>query len=271
MTTRLPRWAPLALALTLTATLAGAQALPTSQPKLLQIYQEQIKIGHDADHAATEAGWPAAFGQAKSPDYYLAMASVTGPSQVWFVSPLDSYAAWGKSMERDQADPTLSAALARLSKADAEHLNGLRVVEALSRPDLSHGAYPDLSRVRFWEISTYRVGAGREASFAAAAKAYASASGRLAPKAAWRVYQVTAGLPAGTFIIFSSVQSFAEFDGMAADGERVMKGATPEEQAAFQKFFAEGVVSVETNRFRLDPRMSYVSAETKAVDPAFWK
>ena len=35
---------------------AFAQALPTSQPKILQIYREQVKTGHAAAHVKTEAG-----------------------------------------------------------------------------------------------------------------------------------------------------------------------------------------------------------------------
>jgi hypothetical protein len=32
----------------------------------------------------------------------------------------------------------------------------------------------------------------------------------------------------------------------------------------------EGVLSTVTQRFRVDPVMSYVDAATKAKDPAFW-
>jgi len=39
---------------------------------------------------------------------------------------------------------------------------------------------------------------------------------------------------------------------------------------ALQKFMLEGVVNVETQRFRLDPGQSYVPKETRAQDPAFW-
>jgi len=77
------------------------QALPTAQPQLLVIFREQIKLGHDAAHTRTESGWPAAFAEAGSPDYYLAMASMTGPSEVWFSVPWASNAAWGEANDRD--------------------------------------------------------------------------------------------------------------------------------------------------------------------------
>jgi len=246
------------------------QALPASQPKLLTIYREQIKVGHAAAHVKTESGWPVAFGKAKSPDHYLALASMSGPSEVWFIAPWDSYTAWGKSMARDEANAELTAELDRLSMADAEHVESLRIIEATSRPDLSHGAYPDLNKMRFWELTIFRVRPGHEDQFAAAAKAYKAVASRAMPKAAWRVYQVSAGLPGPTYIVFSSVAAFGEFDAMAAESEAAGKAMTPEEQAVLQKFSAEALINSETNRYRLDPNMSYVSAETKAADPAFW-
>src|SRR6185436_7635458 len=51
---------------------AIAQTLPTSQPNMITIVREEVKLGRDADHANVEAGWPAAYEKAKSPDYYLA-------------------------------------------------------------------------------------------------------------------------------------------------------------------------------------------------------
>src|SRR5438445_8756717 len=35
-------------------TTAFAQSLPTSQPNVLTIFREEVKIGHDADHVKTE-------------------------------------------------------------------------------------------------------------------------------------------------------------------------------------------------------------------------
>jgi len=261
----------LALALLAVSTAVLGQSLPTSQPKLLTIYREQVKIGHVAAHEKNEVGWPAAFAQAKSPDYYLAMESITGSPEVWFASPWQSYDAWGKSMARDESNAELSAALARLSEADAAHLEGLSVIEAVAMPEASHGIFPDLAKVRFWEITIMRVRPGHEARFVAAAKVYKAAAGRVDSKAGWRVYSVTAGMPGPAFIIFSSTESFGHFDDMLASGEKSMSAMTPEEMKTMDSFARDSLTSVVTNRFRLNPVMSYVSAEVKAADPAFWR
>lgn len=249
---------------------ALAQSLPTSQPKILSIFREQIKIGHDAAHLETESGWPAAYTAVKSPDFTLALSSMTGPAEVWFITPRESYTAWGKSMARDESNADLSSTLTRLWAADAVHLDGASAIEAVAVPELSHGTYPDLNRARFWEITTFRVKPGHESHFADVAKAYKAAATRSAPSWSWRVYMISAGMPGPTYLVFSSVQSFGEFDKMTTEGEALMKGVTPAEKALMDKFSLESLVSVVTNRYRLDPKMSYVSAETKAVDPAFW-
>ena len=114
------------------ATTAFAQSLPTTQPNLLQIYREEVKLGHGADHTKVEAGWPAAFEQAKSPYTYIALESMTGPNEVWFVSPFESHKAMEDSQKRE-SDPALAASLARLSKADAEHITSNRPILAAAR------------------------------------------------------------------------------------------------------------------------------------------
>ena len=96
---------------------------------------------------------------------------MTGPSEVWYISPYASQAAYGESMARQNADAALSAETERLSRGDAEFVSEVTAIQAVARPDLSHGTFPDLSTMRFWEISTFRVKPGHGEDFAAAAKA----------------------------------------------------------------------------------------------------
>src|SRR6476660_5680737 len=117
-----------------------AQAgLPTTQPALLQIIMEEVKVGHEADHAKTESGWPVAFEKAKIPYYGLGMVTLTGRPEAWFLNPFESSQTVGDSLKRNSDDPVLAAELARLSRADADHINGIRTIMASARKDLSHG------------------------------------------------------------------------------------------------------------------------------------
>ena len=250
---------------------ASAQgALPTSQPNYLTIVREEVKLGRAADHERIEAGWPAAYEKAKSPDYYLAYVSTTGRNEAWYIVPFDSHKAMGDSMRRESEDATLAAELRRLQRADADVVNNVTTIQAMARKDLSIGAFPDVAKTRFVEITIFRVRPGHERAFEEATKAYGAAAKRSSPNASFRIYQVMAGIPGPTFLVFSSTESFADFDRAVQEDMAIMKGATPDELKTLERFSAEGLVNVETQRFRIDPVMSYVPKETRAADPAFW-
>jgi hypothetical protein len=244
------------------------QSMPTSQPDVLGIQIEEIKVGHSGEHTDTESLWPAAMERAKSAFPYLALASLSGKAEVWFVAPYESHAKVAEAMQ--EGGEALAAELSRLSRVDAEHVESFRSLHLAARKDLSHGAFPDTAKQRFFEITTFRVRPGGEGAFEAAAKAYGAAAGRAAPGVSFRVYQVMAGMPSPTFLVFSSTVSFAEFDKMMADGTATMKAMTAQEQEAIQKFDAQTIYS-ETNRYRVDPRMSFVPQSVRDQDPAFWK
>ena len=252
-----------------TAATAAAQGMPTTQPKFLQIFRESVKAGRAAEHATWEAGWPAAFEKAKSKNVYLAITSITGPQEAWFIAPFASQAAYGE-MLAEESSPALAPELERLSKGDAEFVSEMTALQAVAAPDLSHGTFPDMSKVRFYEVTTFRVKPGYYDEWVAATKAYKSAAARSAPGASWRTYEVVAGAPGGTWLVMSTVASFADFDKMASEGEATWKGMNADESAVLRKFMKEGVLSTVTQRFRVSPAMSYVDAATKAKDPAFW-
>jgi hypothetical protein len=173
-------------------------------------------------------------------------------------------------MKWNDENAALSAELSRLGTSDGEHLESVITVNAVARPDLSHGTFPDLTKTRYWDITTMRVRTGHEEQFAEAAKTYAAMAARSAPDASWRVYQVVTGMPGSQFLIFSSFDSYARFDEMMAGGNRMMAASTPQERELMQRFSRESLQNVLTNRYTLSPTMSYVDAATKAADPAFW-
>ena len=265
-----PRGVMAAVFSTYAVSVAAQGGLPTSQPSYLTIVREEVKLGRTADHERIEAGWPAAYEKAKSPDYYLAYVSTTGRNEAWFITPYESHKAMGDSMKRESDDALLSAELKRLQRADGDVLTNLTTIQAMGRKDLSIGAFPDIAKTRFVEITIFRVRPGHERGFDEAAKAYGSAAKRTSPNTSFRVYEVMAGVPGPTYLVFSSTESFADFDRTTAEGMDIMKRASAEERNALEKFSADGLVNVETQRFRIDPAMSYMPKEIRTSDPAFW-
>ena len=248
----------------------GQSGLPATQPKMLTIVREDVKPGRGADHSKHESGWPAAYEKAKSPDYYLAMTSLTGSPQAWYVVPAESNAAIAETMKREDKDPVLSAELARLSLRDAEFISGVSILQAAGRPDLSFGTFPEIGKSRFFEIHTFFVRPGQIEKFEASMKAYLEVRKRVAPTSAgFRVYSVFAGMPVPTYLLFISVEDYAKFDQVMADHMKTLTSPNPNEKAEFDKW-GDAVSRQETQRFRLDPAQSYVPKETRAQDPEFW-
>lgn len=258
-----------ALVLSSSPFVSAQNGLPTAQPKRLTIVREQVKAGRSADHSRHEAGWPAAYEKAKSPDYYIAMTSITGPTEAWYLIPFESYTAESASMKRDDKDPVLSAELERLALRDAEFISSSSTVQTSARTDLSLGKFPDVSKMRYFEVNIYTVRIGQEDNFDSIAKTYGVVRKRVAPDSSYRVYMVNAGLPESTYIVMSSVEDYAEFDRLTAENEKVFASTTAEEKAIFAKW-GDTVAKSETNRFRLDPAQSYVSKEVRAQNPEFW-
>jgi hypothetical protein len=194
---------------------------------------------------------------------------MTGLTEAWYLIPTDSHAAEAEAMKRVDKDPVLTAELDRLALRDADFINASTTIQTVARTDLSLGKFPNTAKVRFFEISIYSVRPGQEDKFDAVAKAYGVVRKRVAPDAGYRVYAVTAGMPDPTYIVISSVENYADFDGMMAENDKVFTSLTPEEKAVFAKW-GEAVAKSETNRYRVDPVQSYVSKEVRAQDPEFW-
>ena len=107
-------------------------------PNVIQIYREMVKPGRTAAHEKVEMGWPRAFRASKNPSHYLAMTSITGPTEAWFVAGYPSYEAWEKESKAQAEDATLTAETNRLSAVDGELLENVRSITAHYRDDMSH-------------------------------------------------------------------------------------------------------------------------------------
>ncbi|HQZ16326.1 MAG TPA: hypothetical protein PLD86_05535, partial [Vicinamibacteria bacterium] len=77
--------APLAVVL-LSPTSLFAQAAPPVVNNVLSIYRESVKVGKGAAHEAHEAAWARALAATKGTDHFIALTSLTGPNEMWYVS-----------------------------------------------------------------------------------------------------------------------------------------------------------------------------------------
>ena len=245
-----------------------AAQVRTSQPPIINIFREFEKPGHAGIHEATEVRWTALNRQHNYPYTYVALTAVSGPSEVWWVTAYDGLAGFGKGSTWGGDNAAYQAALSKLSVEDGEHLNNTLAMQAVAVPDASYGAYPDLSKMRVFGVSTYQVRPGNEAAFTALAKQYAAAMKAGNVATSWRSYQVIAGAPAGTFLVFSSFPSWDVLEASQKAAEQAMATMAPAEGGAFGKAYLETIVSSNNRYFNVNPRNSLVPKEYSS-DP-FW-
>jgi hypothetical protein len=247
-----------------------AMAQEGAPPKVIQIFREEVKPGKGSAHEKVEAGWPRAFTKAQSGTHYLAMTSLSGPTEAWFVTGYDSLTAWEKDTQNNDKNPTLSAELQQLSAQDGELLSNVRSVVAVYREELSYRANgANLGQMRYFYITTVRVRPG--SSYADINKLIRAAHEKANVPEHWAIFEVTYGMPSGTFLIFQPLKSLADVDAFPQTHGETYRTAMGEEGFKnLRALSAAGVISSETNIFAFNPKMSYPSKETVAADPNFW-
>lgn len=67
------------------------------------------------------------------------------------------------------------------------------------------------------------------------------------------------------------MRSLSSLDKGPSNWDAMMRAAGPEQIAAFVKATTDGVMSSQSQIFAFNPKMSYLTKEMKASDPAFWK
>ena len=255
-----------ALACLLAGTLSAQNMGP---PPYLQIVREEVKSGHAGPHVQTEAGWPRAFGKAKIANNYIALTTIFGPTEAWFVEGHGSIAEIDAVNKAIEAAPGLSQELDRLSMADAAHIGALRTVLARFSPESSNPGEINPAEARAWEVTVFRVRPGKEASFFEGAKLYQSLVQQAKAEAPWASYQVMAGMPGPTYLVFSPHKTLAEIDPATGVGAAIEKAMNEETMKKFGAI-SEGFISVENFVFVPSPEMSYPTADWMKQDPKFW-
>lgn len=252
---------------------AGAQAGAAGEPPaLLVIYREEVRPGKGAAHAANEAAWSAAFRKMQSPEHWLGMTSVAGPSEAWFLSGHASYAAFEATQKAAEAIQGLEAEGDKFSAAEGDLLSRTSVIMARYRPALSYQANVSLPTMRYMTVDVVRVNPGHEADFAASWRSVVDAHKKAEMKEHWAVFEVEAGMPDTTYLFFYPRKDLAEVDAAgpqhAAAAYRDAVGEMG--RATMRDVTQKAIAMSQTLVFRMRPNMSTLSDEWTKVDPEFW-
>ncbi len=252
-------------------TIASPKAM-TGPSKVLRVEREVVKPGKSIAHTKWETAWSRALEAAKYSDHVLALTSMTGPSEVWFVSGYASLADMQKANEASGANAAATAGSDKYLPAESEYLQDGRSMILTFREDLSYSTGRPLSEVRFMSVTRILVRLGHAAEFVEARAAVKAAHEKAKLPDGFAIYQVADGMPVGTFYLFAGRKSLTELDDAAkvhADlAYQAALGADwPKRNAALVQAYE---TSTDVNLFAMSPGMSVVPKEWIAADP-FWK
>jgi hypothetical protein len=249
-----------------------AAAQENSLPKVLEITGEYTKPGKaHALHDKTEGAFVQAKRQAKSPDHWLGLISLSGRKRALFFTWHASFEAWERSDEAQQKNAALVATLSRDYIADGEMVDSEDQGIFVYRDELSLRPMADLSQMRYLDIATYHVRPGHDSEFTELMKMVRAAYEKGVPDARWTMYQQLYGGDDGSYLILTPRKSLAELDRILADNNPKFAAAMGEDRTKrLNELVSASLESSQHQLFAVNPRTSYVPDEWIKAD-VFWK
>ena len=250
-------------------------AVPVAQQgpgprKVLQITREEIKAARATPHARAEEAYVRAFRANKAPVYYVGLRSLTGPTEAWFVSSYDSYAALEQENDLVAKNASLTKALEMADEQDAPFRTNTRTVIAELQEELSYRMRPSVQDMRYMHVTTIRVRPGWGSAFEDVRKIGKAAHEKANVDEHWALYQVVSGMPGGTYLMMQGSMSMKEDDN-DPHTQAYRDALGDEGRAKLQQFQRDGMLGVETVTFEISPQMSNVPDDWLKARPDFWK
>jgi|SRR5581483_10011047 len=254
------------------ALLYGVAAAQTQHgpPPVIRVYVEQVKPGKNAAHDKSESAFARSMARANYPAHYVALDSMAGSNEAWFVEAHNSFADMEKAEKASDAEP-LRTEMGQAMSLDGEYLSGMRSLIGVYRSDLSYDpeGSPSLAKTRYMNVITTRIKMGTEQRLVSTVTDLIKIYKNVSKPQAVLVYQIISGAPSGTYVLFEPMRSVAEWDKYPEIMQSIRSTAAKKFDA-IEKEFADFSVFEEGRLMSINPRMSYVSKETIAGDPDFW-
>jgi hypothetical protein len=240
---------------------------------VITIFREQVKVGKAAAHEKFEQeGFRKAFMKQNWPEHYLAITSLSGPSEAWYINSYDSFAAAEKDNQSMEKESTFQSAVAKLADQDSEYINGGVAVMAAYQEDLSYNPGVNIADMRYFGVLTFHVKPGHEADFKQVMKMVKEYHEKANVDEHLAVFQVVAGAPGGTYLVFRPMKSLAELDAYDSAHKPYHDMMGEDGQKKFAELQAASIAKAETTVFAFSPKMSYVPKEwaTTAANGDYW-
>jgi len=261
----------LAVIVAIAANITRPQPADWQPPRLIQIRREQLSFGRSEAFLQAETEYARVMAGTNRVSHYAALVSVSGPSEVWFVTPYESYAEWSKSLKDQEPNTKLAPGPDHDGSRNSELLTGLGSVVATYREDLSYRPGVMGSHVHCFSVATVRTRPGRTADYVAERRIVKAAHEKAAIKEDYFVYQVASGLPAGTFFVVIPYADLGELDSVSPTHGKAYDDALGDDgRKKSQDLTTSGILDSDTMIFLVHPEMSHIAYEWIAADPDFW-
>ncbi len=261
------RLAVVVSALAVPAILAAQAPAP---PKVIVVGRELVKPGKGAAHTKLESAWSRALEAAKSPTTFIAMTTMSGANEAWFLFPYASMADMQKLNAAGDASATLTAITDRYAAQESDLLANMFTMIANYRDDLSYNDGTPLPSLRYMSVQRVSVKIGHNDEFVEARKIIKAAHEKAKVAHGYAIYEVTAGAPAGTFLVFSGRKSLAELDADPHGPAYVTALGGPDGQKKLNAMTMSYENSADATLFQLNAAMSSPGKAWIDADP-FWK
>ena len=240
-------------------------------PNMLLLVHQEIKLGKAAERRKLEIASAHAYDQLKVPISWIALESLTGPPEALSFDPLDSYDHLDQSFAIYGQLLAAHPDLARMQEDIESLVSSEKALIAVRRDDLGFRPQTiDLSKARFMRVLEVRLYPGLEADFVEAANILAQAYDKIDADTPWVVYQVNAGAPSPTFLVFFPMFTLKQNDDLLNWRQDLRNAEGEEASQRLEQIAKEAFASSESNLYVLRPEMSHVSKEFAGGDPDFW-
>jgi len=249
-----------------------AQMEMTRPAPILVIYKEDVKAGRVTSHNDLEANYARTYAKMPGARHYLAMESISGPNQAWFVQPYASLEDVEKEyLANDKAPTAIRAELRRIAGGELDNLTNQVAITTVYRDDLSYKAdISNLPKDRYVEVIMFRVKPGHDNEFMEAVNLVRSAHEKANVGMGWVMYQTFAGAPSGTYYLFRTLESLTKADPTNREMmETVHKALGEDGQKRLMQLSSDCILMEENNFYAFDPKASFAPPEFAAAD-SFW-
>ena len=244
----------------------------SSIPKVLTLTREYTKPGKAGMvHDNAEGAFIQAMARSKWPTHYIGMTSLSGKSRALFMTQYESFEAWENDNKAVEKNTALNTSLDRALTADGELLESVDQGVFVFNEELSLRPRPDLSPMRYLDISVYHVRPGHNKDWTEIVKMVKSAYEKAVPDAHWGVFAQYYGGDGGTYLVLTARKSLSEVDRGFLDSKQFQAAVGEDGMKKLDELVATTIESSQHNLFAFNPRMSYVTDEWIKTYPDFWK